>query len=59
VEASASPSINLAEFQLATQGNDIKISRTIAATLTDFKIEPRTLLTLPVKNEIPVRVEMT
>jgi hypothetical protein len=46
-------------FQLATQGNEIKISGTIPATLTDFKIEPPTLLTLPVKNEIPVRVEMT
>ena len=46
-------------FQLATQGNEIKISGTIPATLTDFKIEPPTLLTVPVKNEIPVRVEMT
>jgi hypothetical protein len=46
-------------FQLATQGNEIKISGTIPATLTDFKIEPPTLLTVPVKNEIPVRVVMT
>ncbi len=46
-------------FQLATQGNEIKISGTIPATLTDFKIEPPTLLTVPVKNEIPVHVEMT
>ena len=28
-------------------------------TLSDFKIDPPSLLTLPVKNEIPVRVEMT
>lgn len=46
-------------FQLVTQGKETKISGTIPATLTDFKIEPPTLLTLPVKNEIPVRVEMT
>jgi hypothetical protein len=46
-------------LQLATQGNEAKISGTIPATLTDFKIDPPSLLSLPVKNEIPVRVEMT
>jgi hypothetical protein len=46
-------------FQLVTQGNETRISGTIPATLTDFKIEPPTLLAMPVKNEIPVRVEMT
>ena len=46
-------------FQLATQGNQIRISGTIPATLSDFKIDPPSLLALPVKNEIPVRVEMT
>jgi hypothetical protein len=46
-------------FQLVTQGNETRISGTIPATLTDFKIDPPSLLTLPVKNEIPVRVEMT
>src|SRR6516162_11183481 len=46
-------------FQLVTQGNETRISGTIPATLSDFKIDPPTLLTLPVKNEIPVRVEMT
>lgn len=46
-------------FDLVTQGNQKRISGTIPATLTDFKIEPPTLLTMPVKNEIPVRVEMT
>jgi hypothetical protein len=46
-------------FQLVTQGNETRISGTIPATLTDFKIEPPTLLTMPVKNEIPIRVEMT
>jgi hypothetical protein len=46
-------------FQLVTQGNETRISGTIPATLSDFKIDPPSLLALPVKNEIPVRVEMT
>ena len=46
-------------LQHVAQGKDTKISGTIPATLTDFKIEPPSLLAIPVKNEIPVRVEMT
>jgi hypothetical protein len=46
-------------FQQVTQGNQVKISGTIPSTLTDFKIDPPSLLALPVKNDIPVRVEMT
>jgi hypothetical protein len=46
-------------FALVTQGNETRITGTIPATLTDFKIDPPSLLTMPVKNEIPVRVEMT
>ena len=46
-------------FQKTTQGNETRISGTIPATLTDFKIDPPSLLTVAVKNEIPVRVEMT
>jgi hypothetical protein len=45
-------------FQMVTQGNEKQISGTIPATLADFKIDPPSLLTLPVKNEIPIRVEM-
>jgi hypothetical protein len=45
-------------FQLAPQGKQIRITGTIPATLTDFKIEPPTLLTMPVKNEIPIRVDL-
>ena len=48
-----------APFQLAMQGNQIRISGTIPATLSDFKIDPPSLLAVPVKNEIPVRVDMT
>lgn len=46
-------------FQLVTQGNEIRITGSIPATLTDFKIDPPSLLTLPVKNEIPVRIDLT
>jgi len=46
-------------LQLATQGNQIRVTGTIPATLTDFKIDPPTLLTMPIKNEIPIHVEMT
>jgi hypothetical protein len=46
-------------FQLVTQGDRIRITGTIPATLVDFKIDPPTLLTMPVKNEIPVRVDLT
>jgi len=46
-------------FELTRQGNQIRVSGTIPATLADFKIDPPTLLTMPVKNEIPIRVEMT
>jgi hypothetical protein len=45
-------------FQHLTKGSDTLIMGTIPLTLTDFKIDPPTLLALPVKNEIPVRVEM-
>jgi len=46
-------------FEQAKQGNETKISGTIPATLSDFKIDPPSLLAIAVKNEIPVRVEMT
>lgn len=46
------------QLQLVTQGNETRISGTIPATLSDFKIDPPSLLTIPVKNDIPVRMEM-
>jgi hypothetical protein len=46
-------------FEQAKNGDETKISGTIPATLSDFKIDPPTLLTIAVKNEIPIRVEMT
>lgn len=46
-------------FQLTSQGSDMKLSGTIPATLTDFKIQPPSLLAMPIKNDIPVHVDMT
>ncbi len=46
-------------FKLVTQGGETRITGTIPATLADFKIDPPSLLTMPVKNDIPVRLEMT
>ena len=46
-------------FQRVSQGNQVQISGTIPATCSDFKIERPSFLTVPIKNEIPVRVEMT
>jgi YceI-like domain len=45
-------------LQLTVQGSQIRISGTIPATLSDFKIDPPSLLAVPVKNEMPVRVDM-
>lgn len=45
-------------FQLSHEGKDIHLTGTIPATLSDFKITPPSLLTIPVKNEIPVKVDM-
>jgi hypothetical protein len=39
-------------------GSETLINGNIPLTLTDFKIDPPTLMAIPVKNEIPVRVQM-
>lgn len=46
-------------FQRVTEGKDVRITGTIPATVSDFKIDPPKLLTMPIKNEIPVKVDMT
>jgi len=46
-------------FQLAVQGKEIHITGTVPATCSDFKIDRPSFLAVPIKNEIPVRVEMT
>lgn len=48
-------------FQVTSQDgapNEKTLAGTIPATLTDFKIDPPTLLTMPIKNDIPIKVEM-
>jgi hypothetical protein len=47
------------QFQRSGQGNEVHIAGTIPTTCSDFKIDRPTFLTVPIKNEIPVKVEMT
>jgi hypothetical protein len=44
---------------VTTTGDETRISGTIPATLSDFKIDPPSLLTVPIKNQIPVTVDLT
>jgi hypothetical protein len=46
-------------FQRVTQGNEVRISGTIPATCSDFKIDRPSFLTVPIKNDIPVRVDLS
>jgi len=46
-------------FQLVVQGKEVRITGTVPATCSDFKIDRPSFLTAPIKNEIPVRVAMT
>jgi hypothetical protein len=46
-------------FQRVTEGNQVRISGTVPSTCSDFKIDRPSFLTVPIKNEIPVKVEMT
>ncbi len=46
-------------FQRVTEGNQVRITGTIPATCSDFKIDRPSFLTVPIKNEIPVKVDMT
>jgi YceI-like domain len=46
-------------FERSIQGNQTRITGTIPLTLPDFKIDPPKLLTVAVKNEIPVKVVLT
>jgi hypothetical protein len=46
-------------FEQSTRDGLTRITGTIPATLAAFKIDPPSLFAIPVKNEMPVRVEMT
>jgi hypothetical protein len=46
-------------FQRTQQGEQVHITGTVPATCSDFQIERPSFLTVPIKNDIPVRVDMT
>ena len=46
-------------LEQSTDDGATRITGTIPATLAAFKIDPPTLLAIPVKNEIPVRLDVT
>lgn len=46
-------------FQRVTVDKQVRITGIIPATCSDFKIDRPSFLTVPIKNEIPVRVDMT
>jgi hypothetical protein len=50
---------NNVPFHQTIHGQDHEITGTVPATLTDFKIPPPSFLTVPIKNEIPVKVDTT
>jgi hypothetical protein len=45
-------------FQQRIEGTQHRITGVIPAKVSDFKIDPPTLLTVPIKNDMPVKVEM-
>jgi hypothetical protein len=45
-------------FQVQRTGDEAHITGTIPATLSDFKIERPSLLSIPIKNEIPIQVDL-
>ena len=45
-------------FHQVIEGASHHITGTVPSTLTDFKIDPPSFLMVPIKNEIPVRVDM-
>ena len=46
-------------FQQTYEGKMRRITGIIPSTVADFKIDPPSLLAVPIKNEMPVRVDMT
>lgn len=46
-------------FKLIPEGKEIRVVGTIPTKVSDFKIKPPELLAMPIKNAIPVSVDMT
>lgn len=57
--AGATASYRHVAFQRSTQDGQVHIRGTIPATCSDFKIDRPSFLTVPIKNEIPVAVDLT
>ena len=47
------------QFQRSTQGSQVHITGTVPSTCSDFMIDRPSFLTVPIKNEIPVHVDLT
>jgi hypothetical protein len=45
-------------FTRTEQGREVHIVGSVPATCSDFKIDRPSFLTIPIKNEIPIRVDM-
>lgn len=45
-------------FHQTVEGANHHITGVVPSTLTDFKIDPPSFLTIPIRNEIPVRVDL-
>jgi hypothetical protein len=46
-------------FERTQQGSEVRITGSIPLTCSDFNIDRPSFLTVPIKNEIPVRVDMS
>ncbi len=46
-------------FQQVIQGNEHRITGTIPSTLQNFKITPPSFFTVPLRNEMPVKVDVS
>lgn len=46
-------------FERTARDNGMRITGTLPAILSDFKIDPPSLFAIPVRNEMPIRVDMT
>jgi hypothetical protein len=46
-------------FQRVSESGEVRVAGTIPTLCSDFKIDRPSFLTVPIKNEIPVKVDMT
>jgi hypothetical protein len=46
-------------FHMVVTGNEFQVVGTIPAKVSDFKIPPPELLAMPIKDDIPISVDMT